>query len=809
VLAGCVVEKASDAEPAGTGGTPAGGAPGTSGEAGAPGAACDGVTESGRCKGSVLEFCDGGSVKQLDCAAAAATCEVSAGRADCVGVEKAESCGSLTELGTCEEAVLQYCHAGTAEADGLATNVPRQINCAAYGQQCDPDGATDGGAICVPHGECPQDITENGTCAQNELRFCENGELYIFDCGVDECRTVDGFADCFVPGLTDGCGEETAGGRCDGDVRVNCQGNVVTRENCATLGLECQSGPSGAACAAGDCPAECPSGYACSNGRCAPSKTPARDWTVAVYIVGDNNLADMGWVDLQEMEAVGSTSAVQVVTEFELGNQAVITPSEYQSGAYRLAVEKDSDESALADSDIIDLGDDVNLSDPEHLAEFTRWAAETYPAKHFALIIWDHGIGYKGGFVDEGSRGEMSLAELVQGVRESGVRPDLLGFDACLMGMHEVAAAFRGLTDVFVGSEDVEPGGGYPYDAILSRLTESPKTTPRELGSILVDEYADYFSEGLRAKSVTQSALDTTRIEPLTEQLNAFAGTLVREMPGNRTALRNAVAADGVLRFKNRESADLVSLLNEFYRVGGDIGGGADQLASWFEDNDVVTRTRATGTNVDAKGLALYTPESAFSWYSTGSFEDYRSATSFLPLQPWQAAVAGLISRESGDVPSELEGFRVVLSWGDEADAKTSEADLDLYVYEPGGDFAVPAVGSVSPNGLLSGDSADTGVPRESYELQSAHASGTYIVLVHYYEGPEDNQVFPRLQVFREDLPGGSRTLLRAKIVDRKLTEFPMSNTKPLETTISSSNFKQVANLEYSNVWYATTIEVE
>ncbi len=115
----------------------------------------------------------------------------------------------------------------------------------------------------------------------------------------------------------------------------------------------------------------------------------------------------------------------------------------------------------------------------------------------------------------------------------------------------------------------------------------------------------------------------------------------------------------------------------------------------------------------------------------------------------------------------------------------------------------------MSGSGLLSGDSYDTGVPEESYTLAPVHEVGTYIVVAHYFGGPKGEVAYPTLQVFRPDLPGGSRTLVRAKIQDRELTQIPMDDSKPLTKKIDSTNFQGVLNLDYSNMWYATTIEVK
>ena len=92
--------------------------------------------------------------------------------------------------------------------------------------------------------------------------------------------------------------------------------------------------------------------------------------------------------------------------------------------------------------------------------------------------MWNHGAGYKEAFVDGNT--VLTLKDVVSGIRDSNVHLDLLGFDACLMGMHEVAYATRGLANYLVGSEEVEPGAGYPYDAVLSGLSANTKIEARD-----------------------------------------------------------------------------------------------------------------------------------------------------------------------------------------------------------------------------------------------------------------------------------------------------------------------------------------
>ncbi|MBN1607511.1 MAG: hypothetical protein JW940_12810 [Polyangiaceae bacterium] len=808
--------------PAREGGGGAAGASTQKTEAGSPGAAgstgskaCGDVGAEGICTGDVVEYCSDGELVSIDCGQVNATCEVTGDEAVCADLIRAAACGELTPLGTCDGNVMRYCD------ESGAVGVARSINCAAWGRVCDPKAGADGGADCISHGACPSDVDENGVCSDNELRFCEanadgDSELFVFDCGLDECRQVDDFSDCFAADFEDGCGSVTAEGTCiDGSVN-RCLGNVVAREDCQVLGLECEQGDGGASCQRGACPAECVSGFTCTDGLCVADTTPEREWTIAVYSVADNNLSDALWQDLNEMEEVGSGDDLEVLLQIEFSDTfSSSVPSDYRTGAYRMVVTQDSaDDSSASLEAATDLGDDVNMGSSATLTEFLRWAAENHPARRMALILANHGLGYQGGFFDTGSDSSMDLRELVAGVRDSGVHLDLLGMDACMLGMHEVGMALRGVADIMVASEEVEPGAGWPYDEILKTLQATPTLSASELGEAVVTSYADAFSSGLRARSATMATFDLATLPALNDRLADFTRTVLTQAPGKRTDIKTAVASNDLMRSQAADITDLGSILDVFSQEDpfvGPIATSATDVNAWFEESNAVLSVRGTRNKEGTSGLGIYFPEVAWSQYSSKTYGTYQASTSFLPLQPWLALVGSLsASEESAQTPGEgaVDSFSVILTWGDEAGGTQSSADLDLYVYEPNGEFGTPANGSTTTNGLLSADSYDTELSTESYELQPEHQAGTYIILVSLYFIPEGDQAFPRLQIYRDDLPGGSRTLVRGKVVDRELVEIPMDDSSLLDDTISADNFQDVLDLEYSNLWYATTIEV-
>ena len=67
--------------------------------------------------------------------------------------------------------------------------------------------------------------------------------------------------------------------------------------------------------------------------------------------------------------------------------------------------------------------------------------------------------------------------------RQTGRDIDVLGFDACLMNMIEIAYQLRGTAQVVVGSEELEPGDGWPYDRVLETLAATPTISPAELAA--------------------------------------------------------------------------------------------------------------------------------------------------------------------------------------------------------------------------------------------------------------------------------------------------------------------------------------
>lgn len=294
------------------------------------------------------------------------------------------------------------------------------------------------------------------------------------------------------------------------------------------------------------------------------------EWTVMVYLAGDNNLSTAGDKDLQEMRSVGSTDAVNVVAEFDNAGDRGTRRYHIQPGG--------------EGETIVSLGE-TDSGDPEVLLDFVAWAAEHYPARRYGLILWNHGGGWEPAEMDriarsvnarnytprevtersatplaraffrttletifnlplpmdraicsdDGSGHSLDTIELGRVLAQAadllGQPIDLLGMDACLMSNLEVAYQVRPYARYLVASEESEPNDGWPYDAVLRQLVTDPEMDTPDLAAQIVDAYiASYVDRGYLGP-VTQSAFDLSRVEELAAPLDDLADALVSHMP--------------------------------------------------------------------------------------------------------------------------------------------------------------------------------------------------------------------------------------------------------------------------------------
>lgn len=118
-------------------------------------------------------------------------------------------------------------------------------------------------------------------------------------------------------------------------------------------------------------------------------------------------------------------------------------------------------------------------------------------------------------------------------------RMEVVAFDACRMGVAEVAHALREVTDVVVGSQDQNFGDGFEYDQAFAPLLDEPSTVTAEaLATGLVQSYGRRY--GSTGAADTLAAIRTAALNPLATALGGFAAAVG---PADREAVVAAAVA--------------------------------------------------------------------------------------------------------------------------------------------------------------------------------------------------------------------------------------------------------------------------
>ncbi|GAF77115.1 unnamed protein product, partial [marine sediment metagenome] len=134
-----------------------------------------------------------------------------------------------------------------------------------------------------------------------------------------------------------------------------------------------------------------------SNGQSGWSTTKSKivkavdlvEWTVMIYLNGDNALESQVWDDLTEMETVGSKNGVNIIAQMDYASSP---------GVYRYFVTGSTKGSSIPyypDDIVASLGEQ-NMAEPSVLSDFVNWATLSYPAKKYLLILRGTGEGWKG-----------------------------------------------------------------------------------------------------------------------------------------------------------------------------------------------------------------------------------------------------------------------------------------------------------------------------------------------------------------------------------------------------------------------------
>ncbi|MDF1520265.1 MAG: clostripain-related cysteine peptidase [Brevefilum sp.] len=407
----------------------------------------------------------------------------------------------------------------------------------------------------------------------------------------------------------------------------------------------------------------------------APSRTPwptsdappsgdGDTWLVMVYQDADDQALEQDiFIDLNEMERIGSTENVQIVSQIDRFRGGFSGDGNWHS-TRRYLVLYDDDLNTLG-SELVDEVGEVNMADGESLVDFVTWAVREYPADKHVLIMSDHGMGWPGGWSDPAPGGMDSgsapiirqlghdsifLSELDDALAQiqanTGIdKFELIGMDACLMSQLEIYSALQPYARYAVASEETEPGLGWAYAAFLSLLVYDPTIETAQLATNIVDTYIDqderivddqaryeflqqngstggFFGvsrvsaaqlAGQLEQNITLTAVDLTALPALNERFNAFSYAM-QSIDQREVAMARSYAQSYTSIFGRNVPASYIDLghfvqLVVKYSNDAAIRDAADAVLDALDD--VVIAERHGRSKPGSTGIAIYFPNSS------------------------------------------------------------------------------------------------------------------------------------------------------------------------------------------------------
>jgi hypothetical protein len=321
----------------------------------------------------------------------------------------------------------------------------------------------------------------------------------------------------------------------------------------------------------------------------AATAAPLRDWTVMVYINAKNNLEKSGLYNVAQMEAAGSTDRVNVVVELGRmnGQQGDVHDDGDWTGARRYLIAK-STVTGNVDADPITLYSPVlystasaDMGDYREVEQFVSWSRHNFPARHYMLLLWDHGSGWmdpqkktarakaldnnrispNGISFDNETSNFIGTVEIGKIARDIG-GVDVFGYDACLMQMAEVLGEVGSSAQYSLGSEETVPGYGIDYTGFLNKLVAAPDATPKQAAIFAADAFHDFYYNNYSKlhQTATMSVVDDSALPGFEKTLDAWSAAA---MKANDTAALKT-ARDGVLRFDEFSPKDPNRMLSTY-----------------------------------------------------------------------------------------------------------------------------------------------------------------------------------------------------------------------------------------------------
>lgn len=245
-------------------------------------------------------------------------------------------------------------------------------------------------------------------------------------------------------------------------------------------------------------------------------------WTVMVYMSGGSDEYAYGTASntLKELTEVNYPENLNVLVQTggSYGWKAQGIDSNYMD---RFIAQKDN----LC---LLERTEQENMAKQGTLTDYIDWCVDTYPAQHYALIIYGSGSNSAYGYAHDElyENDSLTLNELSKALNNSGTHLDMIGFDSDLSATAEAASMLSTSADYLIASQEYMAEGGWNYAGWFNYIKENPTSSIEDIAKAACDTYMAKCKKEGTSDMATMSVTSLSEITSLTQAIEGMSGEL-------------------------------------------------------------------------------------------------------------------------------------------------------------------------------------------------------------------------------------------------------------------------------------------
>lgn len=310
-------------------------------------------------------------------------------------------------------------------------------------------------------------------------------------------------------------------------------------------------------------------------------------WTIMIYMCGSTLEYDEGEVGLasgdliQIMNATSIPSDVNIIVEtggagkWYLDKNYTTSKSSISNTAlqrWEVVSQKDSySNNKLKPISTLNTN---QMAKQSSFQNFLEWGLTDYPAENTGVIMWNHGgaLGgvcsdenyYDGNYANTLNTIEVAKATEAAFTTTKTDKLTFIGYDACLMGVADIASVNSDYFNYMIASEESEPGSGWDYTTLCNTVFSNKTNSKTNIETILSKICSSFVKENCDNDGCggtywdpynyeyytyecysTLAAYDLSKMETLVTEFNNYA----TKVKGSYSKIKTAFKSNKNYRF--------------------------------------------------------------------------------------------------------------------------------------------------------------------------------------------------------------------------------------------------------------------